>query len=267
MDWLKLAMGLPYGRSGRMDCPDCHGKNTYGYTNHGDYYTVHCFRCKARDWSKAPAMTPQERRALELQAAEFRDAPPTMPEDFTTDIPPAGILWLAKGGLNHSDVARFGFGYSKTLQRVIMPVYEGTELVAVQARALRKGHEPKYLGQIRRSPRPAFKAPHKEPTSVLALTEDMLSACRVSKVCDAWSLLGTNLMPSVLADIAETDHDDIAIWMDEDRAGIDARRKMRAQLQITGKRVRLVKSDRDPKKHSLEEMRRLLWPEVTISTQ
>lgn len=260
MVWLKLAMGLPYGRSGRMDCPDCHGKGTLGYTNHGEVFTAHCFRCKYKDASAAPAMTPQERRELELQAQAFRDAPPALPEDFTKEIPPEGILWLAKGGLNHSDIEKYGFGYSPSMQRVIMPVFEGDEVVAVQARALRKGHKPKYIGQIRRDPRPAFLAPHREPTDVLVLTEDMLSACRVAKVCDAASLLGTNLMPSVLAQLAETGHETFALWMDDDAAGINARRKMRSQLQIIGKPVRLIKSDRDPKKHSLEEMRRLIWP-------
>ncbi len=260
MEWLKLAMVLPYGRSGRMNCPHCHGNNTLGYTNHGDHFTYNCFRCKETGGSAAPAMTPQERRALELQAQAFREAPPTMPDDFTTDIPPRGVLWLAKGGLNHSDIKKYGFGYSPRMQRVIMPVYENKELVAVQARAINKGHEPKYLGQIRRNPRPAFHALHSEPTDTLVLTEDMLSACRVAKVCDAWSLLGTNLLPSVLAAVAETQHEIIALWMDEDDAGINARRKMRNQLQITGKVIQLIRSDRDPKKHSLDEMRRLIWP-------
>lgn len=260
MDWLKLAMSLPVGQNRRVDCWHCHSPKGVGITNHGEVYSYHCFRCKSKEAKPAPPMTPQERRAMEQQAAEFKAAPPTLPPDFTKEIPPAGILWLAKGGLNHSDIDRFGFGYSPKMQRVIMPVYEGDELVAVQARALRRDHIPKYLGQIRRNPRPAFRAQHSASADTLVLTEDMLSACRVSKVCDAWSLLGTNLVPAVLASIAETHHPNIAIWMDEDGAGVFARRRMRAQLQVTGKTVRLITSDRDPKKHSLAEIRSLIWP-------
>ena len=197
---------------------------------------------------------------MEIQAAEFAASEPSLPEDFTKDIPAPGILWLAKGGLNHSDIKRWGFGYSKDMHRVIMPVYEGKELVAVQARALHREHKPKYLGQIRRNPRPAFWAPHSASVDTLVLTEDMLSACRVAKVCDACSLLGTNLMPSVLAQIGASDYERIAIWMDDDSAGLNARRKMRSQLQVTGKEIVLIHSDRDPKKHSLTEMRSLIWP-------
>lgn len=260
MDWLKVAMGLPHGQSTRVNCPHCHGSNTAGLSNLGEVFTFHCFRCKEKDAKPAPTMTPQERRAMQLEAEAFSAAPPTLPPDFTEAIPGPGILWLAKGGLNHDDIERFGFGYSPKMQRVIMPVYEGDELVAVQARALRKEQEPKYLGQIRRNPRPAFRAAHRQPTDVLVLTEDMLSACRVSKVCDAWALLGTNLVPSVLAAIGDSAYERVAIWMDDDDAGINARRKMRAQLQLTGKEVSLIQSDRDPKKHSLDEMRNLIWP-------
>lgn len=259
MDWLKVAMGLPHGQSTRVDCFFCQGKGTMGLSNLGEVYTYHCFKCKEKDAKPAPAMTPQERREMERQAAAFAASPPELPEDFTTDIPPPGILWLSKGGLNHRDIRRFGFGYSPRMQRVIMPVYEEGELVAVQARALRREHKPKYLGQIRRNPRPAFRAVHREPVDTLVLTEDMLSACRVSKVCDAWALLGTNLGPSVLAAIGDSHYDRIAIWMDEDEAGINARRKMRSQLQVVGKPVSLIQSDRDPKKHTIIEMRNLIW--------
>lgn len=259
MDWLKAAMSLPHGHTARMDCWHCHGKNSMGLSNLGEVFTYHCFRCKEKDAKPAPPMTPQERRAMQLEAEAFQAKPPELPDDFTTDIPPAGILWLSKGGLNHSDIARLGFGYSPRMKRVIMPVYEGRELVAVQARALHREQEPKYLGQIRQNPRPAFVAPHRQPTDVLVLTEDMLSAARVSKVADAWSLLGTNLGASVLARIGDSHYTRVAVWMDDDEAGINARRKMRGQLQLLGKEVSLIQSDRDPKKHSLEEIRRLVW--------
>ena len=260
MDWLKLAMGQPVGGNVRIDCPECQRKKSAGVTNHGEVYSIFCFGCYHKESKPAPPMTPQERRAMQLQAEEFRAKSPELPEDFTTELPPAGVLWLAKGGLNHCDIARHGFGYSPSMQRVIMPVYEDGELVAVQARALHRGQEPKYLGQIRRHPRPAFQAPHSTPTDTLVLTEDMLSACRVSKVCDAWSTLGTNLCAAVLARIGETAYDQVSIWMDADAAGVRARRKMHALLQTTGKQITMIHSDRDPKKHSLEEIRRLIWP-------
>ena len=218
----------------------------------------YCFGCHEKPWSPLPEMTPQERRAQELAAEAFQALPPTLPADMTSELPSAAVLWLSVAGLNHYDILRHGFGYSPKMDRVIMPVYRDGELVAVQARALRKGQIPKYLGQVKEGPRPVFVVEAKEHCTGLVLTEDMLSAARVGKVNDAWALLGTNLSPATLSEIMDSHYDDIYIWMDDDPAGWAARRKIKKALQLAPQKVHLIKSDRDPKKHSLEEIQALI---------
>jgi hypothetical protein len=66
-------------------------------------------------------------------------------------------------------------------------------------------------------------------------------------------------MPAVIAQIAERNPDNTLVWMDDDEAGINARRKMLRQLGAVGINSRGIVSDRDPKHHTLEEMEALLW--------
>lgn len=282
MDWMQLAITLPVSHSRRVNCWKCGGKKTASISNLGKHYSVFCFKCKEVETQDPPPMTAQERLALRRAMEEFEAQEPTLPDDFTTDIPMQGLLWLSKGGLHLDDIHKHGFGWSERLRRCIMPVVDSLgNLTAIQARRVEDGPGPKYLGQIWSGPRPVFEARHSvgplvsqtpehsgaAPTRgihaplgrILVLTEDILSACRVGKVCTAWSLLGTNLMPAVINRIASSPYTDIVIWMDDDEAGINARRKMLRQLGAVGIEARAIRSDRDPKHHTLEEMKELLW--------
>lgn len=257
-EWLSLAIHLPIGGSRRISCHECgHADNTLSLSNQGKKYYAHCFACKWSDAADPPPMTPQERLELAKNAAAFEAAPPTLPDDFILDMDIRGVLWISKGGIHVDYAKKLGWGWSDKMRRVVMPVYDKGSLVAVQARSVIAGMKPKYLSQIHSGPRPAFKAGTNKQGN-LVLTEDMLSAARVSKVTDAWSLLGTNLMDAVIAEIANEDYDDILIWMDNDTAGINARRKMIKQLHSVGLSARIIKSDRDPKLYTLEQIQELV---------
>jgi len=258
IEWLDLAIHLPIGQSRRIKCHDCgHADNTLSLSNQGKKYYAHCFACKWSDVADPPPMTPQERLELAKSAAAFEAEPPTLPKDFTLDMDIRGVLWISKGGLHVDDARKFGWGWSDKMRRVVMPVYENGSLVAVQARSVISGMKPKYLSQIHSGPRPAFKAGTKN-TGQLVLTEDMLSAARVSKVTDAWSLLGTNLMDAVIEQISNTNYTQVLIWMDNDKAGFKARRTMFKQLGAVGFDVRIIKADKDPKYYTLDQIKGLI---------
>jgi hypothetical protein len=216
-------------------------------------------------------MTPRERLALQRAAEDFKASEPSIPTDFTTDMPTEGLIWLTKGGLHLEDIKRYGFGYSPSIKRVILPCWNSDgALTCIQARNTGSAHGPKYLSQVWSGERPVWSSlcGHGgdrgtvlgEPVcQTLVLTEDILSAARVSKVgVDVWSLLGTNLMPAVLNRIGEAQYTDVAVWMDPDEAGIKARRKMLRQLGAVGINARPITSDRDPKMHTLEEIKELI---------
>ena len=257
-DWVSISLALPLGTSRRIHCHICgHRDKTLSLTNRGKVHSAHCFACGWVDTQKQPPMTPQERLALAKAAEAFEAEPPTLPKDFTLDMDIHGVLWISKGGLHVDDAEGFGWGWSDKMKRVVMPVYEKGSLVAVQARSVISGMKPKYLSQIHSGPRPAFKAGTRN-VGQLVLTEDMLSAARVSKVMDAWSLLGTNLMDAVINQIANTNYTQVLIWMDNDTAGFKARRKMLKQLGAVGIDARIIKAEKDPKYYTLEQIEDIL---------
>lgn len=265
MDWVKLAQELPLGRSRRVHCWHCHRKDpTLSITNRGKNYTYHCFGCKEAGVADPPPMTPHERRELVRAAEAFEQSEPCLPDDFTTDIPVAGLLWLSKGGLHIEDITEHGFGWSGKLQRVVMPVMRKGKLVAVQARSVSQ-LRPKYLSQVTSGSRPVFKAGRCYGQKRITLTEDILSASRVGKVLQAWALLGTNLMPSVIRQLAEEKTEVIYVWMDDDEAGINARRKILKQLGAVGLNAIPIISDRDPKHHTLQEIKELHYESIKQS--
>ena len=121
MDWMKLAITLPVSHSRRVNCWKCGRKNTASISNRGKYYSVFCFGCKEPERADPPPMTPRERLALQRAAEDFKAAEPTIPTDFTSDMPTEGLIWLTKGGLHLEDIKRHGFGYSPAIKRVILP--------------------------------------------------------------------------------------------------------------------------------------------------
>ncbi len=264
-DWMKTASTLPPGQSTRINCGGCGGKKTASVTNMGKKYVKHCFKCKETETETPPPMTAAERLEMKRKAEAFEAQEPRLPDDFTTDIPVEGLLWLSKGGLHLNDIRRYGFGFSEELRRVIMPVVgRSGKLEGVQARRVdADGVGPKYLGQVWSGPRPVWASSWEveRPRGIpeVVLTEDILSAARVGKVCPAWSLLGTNLMPAVIGKIAEAGIQTVHVWMDDDDAGINARRKMLRQLGAVGINAKGVISNRDPKHHTLEEIEELIW--------
>jgi len=271
-EWIKIASALPVQHSRRINCWMCGRKNTMSVTNMGKYYVGHCFGCKEKVSASPPPMTPQQRLALQRAAEAFEASEPELPDDFTHDIPIEGLLWLSKGGLHVNDIKRYGFGWSEKLRRVIMPVWNAERtLVGVQARNTGSAQGPKYLGQVWSGPRPVWSSTVHKPVaqdgcrllqsthSTLVLTEDILSAARVGKINPAWSLLGTNLLPAVIDQIDRSPFQEVVIWMDDDEAGINARRKMIRQLGAVGIKSRAVTSNRDPKHHTIEEMKDMIW--------
>ncbi len=256
MDWAELAKELPVSHSMRVNCPSCGGKKTCSITNKGNRYVRLCFRCKEADSASAPAMTPQERRELIIAAQAFEATEPTLPQDFTPNIPVPGLLWLSKAGLNYHDIQEHRIGWSPELRRVVLPVYNRRNILAgVQARSVEPFVKPKYLNQIWSGPRPMFRTDLQKRgrNSTVVLTEDIMSACRIAKTgTTAFSLLGTNLMDAPIAEIDESPYDDVVVWMDSDEAGQDARRTMLRQLSAVGINARSVYSELDPKLLDLE---------------
>jgi len=137
------------------------------------------------------------------------------------------------------------------MQRVVMPVYDGRKLVYWQARGFNPAL-PKYINPIvdKHKLVARFGA-----GPVLALTEDILSAFKVSRVTEAWALMGTSIPDGVLAMLGK-DGRPVAIMLDPDKAGLRAAAKAHKQLGAVGIEATVLHPPKDPK---------LLTPQEIIS--
>lgn len=171
--------------------------------------------------------------------------------------PLAARVWLHKAGLGRPEVAALGAFFHGGTQRVVIPLLEDGEVVFWQARSV-DGRQPKYLSPPvdRSTLLPRFGA---GPT--ITLTEDLLSAFKIGLVAEAWCLMGTHANPRLIAALLER-RAPVNVWTDPDAAGRHAARKVHSQLKAYGIEVRVIRSERDPKLHTFDQIRSYLCPHV-----
>ena len=175
-----------------------------------------------------------------------------MPAEFNPSLwPLAARVWLYKAGLSNERITELGFYWNDRMQRVVMPVLTGLKVSYWQARGFDKDR-PKYINP--HVYKPLFKV---GTGPMLVLTEDMLSAARVGEVTEAWSILGTSMDDDKVAQVVATGLP-VRIWLDPDSAGLKGRRKLVPKLRAYGVDAFAIKTDRDPKLYSKEEIMKFL---------
>ncbi|KRR22179.1 hypothetical protein CQ13_30070 [Bradyrhizobium retamae] len=230
-------------------------------------YRAYCFRCGPRGFVAHGDFSIDQLRRRREEFALLQEAHVRLPKDFTLDIPTSEAVWLYKAGINATIARHYGFGYSASLRRVVIPVYRDGALVGFTARSTINA-KPKYIERMA-SPAhavftadPAIALPATEDWPEgsgpdLVITEDILSAVRVGRIAKRCvALLGTsaNEYQLACAEGART----IAIWLDPDRAGKKAAFKRERTLALQGYTTKRIRTEQDPKYYSNREIRRLL---------
>jgi DNA primase len=226
-------------------------------------YSGFCFACNNKPFEMKGKQTLEELAELkrinneQLQRTEGQR--PTLPDDFTRDIPLEGRLWLYSNGITARLSRQYNIGYSERLRRVVLPVYnsKGT-LIWFQCRALLDGQKPKYLQPSGDKSSVVFESKQtstsKSHESVVVV-EDIMSAIRVGEVNKTVSLLGTK------ADTAQINHlsnyDTVITWLDADKAGRRGSKTIRQAVGLLTD-TRDICTARDPKQYSKEQIEELL---------
>lgn len=275
MSWLSQAQNLPLGRTSRCDCPQCgEGTNTnaaiINHTTRG--YSLFCHACGYNPFQDKGIQTLEElKRLKELneQAERYTDKNVRVPSDITEDIPLAGRLWLYNAGISPTIWKEYNVGYSESLQRVILPVYGSDgELIWYQGRAVHEGQRPKYLNPTVPKDGRMFVSCNRTPisgTTTVIVCEDILSAIRVGKATSCLSsdgnkyigvsLLGTKLTTESINTLSNAKR--IISWFDADAAGSKARSELYKAVGIFTT-VNSIRSERDPKRYSDQDIRRYI---------
>lgn len=260
--WYSLAKSLHEGSSTRVNClnDNCTDNRRSMKVQHSaDGYSCYCFSChfkrrKLHGERSISKLVASRNNKLFISQNKYV---PTLPKDFTTEIPAKYAVWLYKAGIYKDTYIKYGIGWSQGMQRIILPVYKQDELIYLQARAVLHGMQPKYLNPSNSNSVYFKSLPSKYliTNKVIVITEDMLSAIRTGVYLTSYSLLGTVISDALAYKLSDYT---CLIWLDPDKAGINGTRKVKKKLQSLGCKVYALSGTKDPKYYTNEELKEIL---------
>lgn len=254
-EWLPLAQQLDKGQKASHE-HSCGSGRKLLVVNGEAGFNAWCYRCGIGGFVPHAKPSLKERiaaltAAREADAKEQADPRPPLPANFEPASWPAfAKLWLYKAGLNNNLIKACGIYWCDRISRVVIPVVEDGKLIYWQARGFDK-ERAKYLNP--RVDKPIYK--RGDRGGLLVITEDILSAIKVSQVADAWSILGTS-MPAQLPALVSGRK--VAVWLDPDEAGRSGRGKLYRALSAAGIEATVIRSDEDPKMYNQDQIREFL---------
>ncbi len=190
----------------------------------------------------------------EKQAQEQIYNSVSLPYDFTTEIPYKGVIWLDKYNISEQLIIKYNLGYSKILDRLILPVYnDAKEVIFWQGRNLGiiDKYNPKYKncripGKTVYLDTAIIDNSYTNLTEII-IVEDILSAMKIGEYRRTIALLGSYISDSTLDTLKEFSY--IKIWLDADKYLTAVKYATRIR-QVLNKIVTVIYSIKDPKEYS-----------------
>ena len=178
-----------------------------------------------------------------------------LPPDFVLEIPEAPYKWVRQY-LDPQELLEHFVGWSDQEQRLIFPVYDKRYKLLMWTG--------RYFGTVKGAPKYMTMGQRKEVIHVipsneisenLVLTEDIVSAIKVSRACSAMPLFGTN-MPLEHARTLSKRFSGVYVWLDPDAK----RQAFREALELSKffERAKCIFSTNDPKAHTDLEISKYL---------
>ncbi len=227
-----------------LPCSDCGSSDALAEYSE----TTYCFSCNRT-------------RSVESESSffpEMLDLPKepgilSLPSRFTTvALSVDAMKWLLSYNIFKDLREKYNIGYvHKSIvngimvhNRVILPSYIDGELKNYAARALIPEDLPKYIVAGDKSAMFWSEGDYKYRT--LVIVEDNLSAIRVGELLPAVSLIGTSMSKENMLTLAN-DYDILIVWLDGDKPGQRAAKKLVKSLSLLHSEVHNVVTKRDPK--------------------
>lgn len=267
-EWVHLAPDTPRSVRVNHNSPSCSGdsKSLKITRTEDDRLYAKCYRCGGwgRDGGNLAGVGAFARHVHAPKVKIPNEV--KLPGDFTNeirDMPVAVRSKLHQCKVGQNLVNQYGIGWSPRWERLIFPVYHGSELAAFQARYF--GTDPeasKYITRYKDSGAlwQLFKsrnAPLAE--DMVVIVEDMLSAVRVAEMNDCVCLYGTELSDEILVRLATNGFKRGVIWLDWDNHTV--RKKgvnISDRLTMVGIRGTIMVDTTDPKHFTYSEIENIL---------
>jgi hypothetical protein len=196
----------------------------------------------------------------------------------TADFPEPIVEWLAGYGIDVPRALSVGLRYAPSTNQLIFNyVNKENEQVCTQARnfdphrkARRKydttGSSYESFHIIRKrseeiSPEGTIQTigmgDHRSDVpTLIVLTEDLISAIKVSEVCDAIPCLGTSFQTHKIGELRNRGYQEVVVWLDKDKWR--EARHIADTCKWLGLSSRALLTDLDPKEYSVKQIKEYL---------
>jgi hypothetical protein len=228
-------------------CPQCGSRDNLGRYSDGSAF---CFGCHYTERGTHSPFVGERDGKNESTSDGIR-----FPDDATNVIGAQALEWLSKYSIGVDDVLRAKFKWSPYWEQLLMPFYDrDRQLVCLQAKNFnpKRASKAKYYNIGDKNE--AFTV-YGTRGNTLVLTEDAVSALKVSKIADAMPLLGTTLPRNKLGALRAS-YGRLIVWLDRDkwREG----REIADAAKLLGLSTMAILTDKDPKEFSLEDIKGLI---------
>lgn len=229
----------------------------------GETFIAWCHHCQQKGVYGGNPETANHTRRRRQQLNRVQ---PTieLPKGLTYDpheFHPLANVWLNKYSITYGERERYGIAWSEYYGRVLLPVYMNEGLVAYQLRRILPDDDgPKYLTTRKQGvSKPLWQGGQWVSGGAMVLTEDILSAIKVSRVANATALLGTHTPQENLAYILRNKPDVVLLWLDDDNPDVrDKQRKAYRRIRAFVPCHIVHSHGKDPKEHTVEEIEEVI---------
>ncbi len=179
-------------------------------------------------------------------------------ENTTFKLPPAPLRWLDSYGVTEQEriVHRIVYDLHKDL--LVFPVYDGDRLVVANCRYFGddKNH-PKYITKGWKSGH--FKLFEHKGSNVYVLTEDFISALKVSRVANSIPLLGAYFPRELVLSLMHR-QPILRIWLDKDKANSSVAMANRSRQWLP--ECATIITEKDPKEYETKEINEFILQSI-----
>ena len=242
------------------DSQSCSGnsRSMAVWVNNDGTVGAKCHRCGATGFSRGN------------KPSGFKSAPKSkkvryeLPADMEYDwgkFPVKAIAYLNRFKFTQQDTLLHGIGWSYEMNRLIFPASNlAMKSPGWQAKSFGVGT--RYITSTR-FPKFMYTHIHHPATDGVIITEDLLSCIRASSVLSSFAVLGTGITDEMVAELTGS-YRTFYIWLDNDNPTVKAQQlKMHNRLAMFG-RSYIIKSDKEPKECTSEEIRSILDATSTV---
>jgi hypothetical protein len=233
-------------------CPKCNSRDNLATYADGHEW---CFGCK---YYKPPP------NSLERRASFYAKSQVVIPDiypiarDAVPYIPHEPLTWIKKYGISDEEIKRNNFLWSEEKQQLIFPIYGGNdEIICWQARNFdpERSKRRKYFSQGKLDEVLHILENETVYPETIVLTEDLISAIKVSRVCSAIPLFGAYASDSRLNRLRRR-YSKLVVWLDYDKL-VDARKAVSRASRI-GFDASAIHTKLDPKELSDRDIQKEL---------